>query len=181
MTSTSGCDGGQLGTCAKQQRLPVVLSPAGPIANAEAHDMASISIMAERLGVETMTSRFGGPILFLNSTARDQCDRYIKSEVFSKIKNLNKFHESWTECRNCHHYYQNELLLHMANNCLSFIIREYPGCQILRLEALTNQLQALAGMVKSPLHHEEGISALSPAHRDEAKTSRTQYRRLVET
>ena len=179
VTSTSGCDGGQLGTCAKQQRLPVVLSPAGPIANAEARDMASISIMAERLRVEAMTSRFGGPILFFNSTARDQCDRYIESEVISKIKNLNKFHKAWTECRNCHHYYQNELLLHMANDSLSFIVREYPDCRILRLEALTNQLQALAGMVKSPLHHEEGISALSPAHRDEAKTSRRNIEDLL--
>ena len=57
----------------------------------------------------------------------------------------------------------------MANDSLSFVVREYPDCQILRLEALTYQLQALAGMVKSPVHHEDGFSALSPAHRDEAK------------
>jgi hypothetical protein len=57
----------------------------------------------------------------------------------------------------------------MANDSLSFVVREYPDCQILRLEALTYQLQALAGMVKSPVHHEDGFSALSPAHKDEAK------------
>ena len=38
----------------------------------------------------------------------------------------------------------------MANEYLSFVYMKYPGSQTLHLQALTDKLEALAGMAGSP-------------------------------